>query len=170
MIELLILFELHKKVLTMYGISKEIHSTFGVLTTPSYGTIQPALTRLLKNGFIKMQKTMSEGGRPSCYYSITNDGKNELRRLLITPPQENPVQFLTSARIKLVCADILDKDDQLAMLKRLKKKAEVILIDAKNLINSQDFTFYPKMVFDNLICEYNNFISLMEGMENACTH
>ncbi len=170
MIELLILYELSEKVLTMYGISKEINSTFGVLTTPSFGTIQPALTRLHKNGFVKMQKTMSEGGRPSCYYSITNEGVKELRNLLITPPLENPVQFLTSARIKLVCADVLDKDDQITMLKRLKTKAESILIDTKNLMKSEDFTFYPKMVFDNLTCEYNNFISLLEGMENACTH
>ena len=59
MIELLILNELTKKVLTMYGISKEIHTSFSVLTTPSFGTIKPALTRLQKSGFVKSQKTMS---------------------------------------------------------------------------------------------------------------
>ena len=74
MIELLILFELSRKVLTMYGVSKEIRSKFSVLTTPSYGTIKPDLSRLLESGFIKSQKTMSSGGRPSIYYSITNDG------------------------------------------------------------------------------------------------
>ena len=58
MIELLILFELNKKTLTMYGVSKEIHLDFSVLTTPSYGTIKPALTRLEKSGFLKTQKTM----------------------------------------------------------------------------------------------------------------
>lgn len=63
MIELLILFELNRSVLTMYGISKEIRATFAVLTTPSYGTIKPALTRLENGGFVKKQKTMSEGGR-----------------------------------------------------------------------------------------------------------
>lgn len=57
MIELLILFELSKKVLTMYGVSKEIRNTFSVLTTPSYGTIKPALTRLETSGFVKTQKT-----------------------------------------------------------------------------------------------------------------
>ena len=48
MIELLILFVLNRKVLTMYGVSKEIKELFSVLTTPSYGTIKPALTRLEK--------------------------------------------------------------------------------------------------------------------------
>ena len=56
MIELLILFELNRQVLTMYGISKAIRATFSVLTTPSYGTIKPALTRLENSGFIKSRK------------------------------------------------------------------------------------------------------------------
>lgn len=93
MIELLILFELSKKVLTMYGVSKEIRNTFSVLTTPSYGTIKPALTRLETSGFVKTQKTMSKGGRPSVYYSITPSGIDELKRLLTAPPGENLSSF-----------------------------------------------------------------------------
>ena len=160
MIELLILFELSKKVLTMYGVSKEIRNTFSVLTTPSYGTIKPALTRLETSGFVKTQKTMSKGGRPSVYYSITPSGIDELKRLLTAPPGENPIQFLTSARIKLACADVLDNRQQLALFSQLKKKAESILIDT-------DLSYFPSMVFDNLICEYRNFISLLEGFEHA---
>lgn len=167
MIELLILHELNEKVLTMYGISKEIKLEFSVLTTPSYGTIKPALTRLEKSGFIKTHKTMSNGGRPSTYYSITKNGVEELKRLLLLPPLENPIQFLPSARIKLYCADILEKEEQKELFNLLKIKAECILIDAKNMLKSQE-NFYPKMVFDNMICEYKNFISLLEGFTNAC--
>ena len=169
MIELLILFELSRKVLTMYGISKEIRADFSVLTTPSYGTIKPALRRLEKGGFVKTQKTMSSGGRPSTYYSITNDGLDELKRLIIYPPQENPIHFLPMARVKLACADTLSKEEQLRMLKQLKIKAESILIDTQNLIKSNELSFYPQMVFDNLTCEYKNLISLIEGFEHACT-
>lgn len=167
MIELLILFELSRKVLTMYGVSKEIRSEFSVLTTPSYGTIKPALSRLLESGFIKSQKTMSSGGRPSIYYSITNDGIEELKRLLVAPPLENPIQFLTSARIKLACAGVLNNEEQLIMFKRLKSKAESILIDTKNLVKTKELSYFPNMVFDNLTCEYRNFISLVEGFANA---
>ena len=170
MIELLILFVLKRKVLTMYGVSKEIKELFSVLTTPSYGTIKPALTRLEKGGFVKSQKTMSSGGRPSIYYSITKDGTEELKRLILLPPLENPIQFLTMARIKLACADLLGKEEQLGMLKKLKTKAETILIDTQNIMRTKDLAFYPKMVFDNLTCEYKNFISLLEGFEHACTH
>ena len=170
MIELLILFVLNRSVLTMYGVSKEIRALFSVLTTPSYGTIKPALNRLERDGFVKTQKTMSQGGRPSTYYSITNNGKEELKRLITYPPQENPIQFLTTARVKLACADILTASEQLEMLKQLKIKAETLWIEAKNLQTSKDLSFYPNMVFDNLICEYKNFITLLEGFENACSH
>ena len=170
MIELLILFELKNKVLTMYGISKEIREHFSVLTTPSYGTIKPALTRLEKGGFVKSQKTMSPGGRPSVYYSITKDGDTEIKRLMLSPPLENPVQFLTFARIKLACLDLLDTNEQKELLGQLKLKAESILIDTQNVLRTKDLSFYLKMVFDNLTCEYKNFISLLEGFEHACTH
>ena len=169
MIELLILFELHKTVLTMYGVSKEIRGDFSVLTTPSYGTIKPALRRLEKGGFVKTQKTISNGGRPSTFYTITKDGINELKRLILEEPLENPIQFLPMARVKLACADILDKTEQLTMLSSLKNKAESILIDTKNLMAFKDLSYYPKLVFDNLTCEYKNFINLIEGFENACT-
>ena len=169
MIELLILFELNKTVLTMYGVSKEIRGDFSVLTTPSYGTIKPALKRLENNGFVKTQKTISDGGRPSTYYSITKDGINRLKNLIMEEPLENPIQFLPMARVKLACADILNREDQLKMIRALKLKAESIIIDTKNIMTFKDLSFFPKMVFDNLICEYNNFIYLLEGFENAGT-
>ena len=55
------------------------------------------------------------------------------------------------------------------MIRDLKTKAESIIIDAQNIMAFKDLSFYPKMVFDNLICEYKNFISLLEGFENVCS-
>ena len=167
MIELLILYELSKKVLTMYGISKEIPLLFSVLTTPSYGTIKPALNRLEASGYVKTQKTMTKGGRPSTFYSITMEGEFELKRLLLSPPQENPIQFLTTSRVKLVCADILSSQEQLKLFKQLELKAESLMLDAENILKNRNPDFYSKMVFDNLICEYKNFISLLRGFENS---
>ena len=167
MIDLLILYELSKKVLTMYGISKEIKSEFSVMTTPSIGTIKPALNRLGKNGYIKSQKAMSSGGRPSTYYSITQDGFTELKNLLLSEPLENPIQFITISRIKLACAGILEPTQQKELFKILKTKSEAIMLDAKNLLTTRDNDVFAKMVYDNLICEYKNFISLLEGFERA---
>ena len=149
MIELLILYELKNKVLTMYGISKEIHSQFSVLTTPSYGTIKPALNRLEKSGFVKTQKTISSGGRPSTFYSITKTGEEELKNLLLASPQDNPIQFLPTARVRLSCAEVLNEQEQKELFKLIKHKAENIMIDTKNIIESKQIEFYQKMVFDN---------------------
>ena len=167
MIELLILYELSKKTLTMYGISKEINSEFSVLTTPSYGTIKPALKRLEKTICVRTQKTMSAGGRPSTFYSITEKGYEYLSSLLLASPLENPIQFLPSARVKLACAEVLKGDDKIKMFKTLKVKSESIIIDINNILQMKDLDFYHKMVFDNLICEYKNFTSLLEGFERA---
>ena len=74
---------------------------------------------------------------------------------------------MTSARIKLACAGVLNNEEQLIMFKRLKTKAESILIDTKNLVKTKELSYFPSMVFDNLTCEYKNFISLVEGFANA---
>ena len=167
MIELLILYKLSKKVLTMYGISKDIHEDFSVLTTPSYGTIKPALNRLEKSGCVKIQKTMSSGGRPSTYYSITTTGKEELKNLLLSQMTDNPIQFLTTARVRLACSEILDSSEQKSLYKLLKMKSESIMIDTKNILAQKEFDYVQKMVYDNLICEYKNFTFLLEGLERA---
>ena len=138
------------------------------MTTPSFGTIKPALTRLEKAEFVKSQKTLSAGGRPSVYYSITQTGLKELNRLILAEVQDNPVQFLTTARIRLSCAEILNKEEQLNLFKLLKLKSESIIIDIKNILHNENLDFYKKMVMDNLLCEYNNLNSLLEGFERAC--
>ena len=145
MIELLILFVLSRKVLTMYGISKEIKSDFSPLMKPSYGTIKPALKRLIDSGFLKVQKVISKGGRPSCYYSVTKEGISELKNTLLEPLPENPIHFMPMARRKLSCADVLDGEDRLKLFKELKLRAEYIMTDISALVNSKDLSFYPQM-------------------------
>ena len=97
-----------------------------------------------------------------------NTGLKELNRLILAEVQDNPVQFLTTARIRLSCAEILNKEEQLNLFKLLKLKSESIIIDIKNILHNENLDFYKKMVMDNLLCEYNNLNSLLEGFERAC--
>ena len=168
MINLLILYELSKTPLTMYGISKQIKLQFSVLLKPSLGTLQPALKKLEKKGFITSQKYMSKGGRPSICYGITSAGRKALEEELLFPPSENPVQFLVTARIKLCCSETLDQENYLTLLKILKRKTEVLMADTGKIIDSNKFQGNSNIVFDNLVCEYRNFVSLLEGLEHAC--
>ena len=138
-----------------------------MLTTPSFGTIKPALNRLTKSGCIKTQKAMSSGGRPSTYYSISREGVERMIGYLLEQPLDNPINFLPTARVKVACAEILDTNEQVELFKVLKLKSESISLDIKKLLDTNDLDYYKRMVFDNLICEYKNFISLLEGLIRA---
>lgn len=168
MINILILYELTKSPLTMYGISRQIKSTFSTLMKPSMGTLQPALKNMEKAGFVSAQKLMSKGGRPSICYAITDKGKLELKKELLSPITDNPVQFLVTARIKLCCAEVLNEDDYKKLLLLLKRKTECLMIDTKKLLDKNNLPDGSSVIFDNLACEYRNFISLLEGLEHAC--
>ncbi len=167
MIEILILYELSKKVLTMYGISKEIKTEFSVILTPSYGTIKPALKRLETQGCVKTQKNISKGGRPSVYYSLTRDGEKKLVELLLEKPLENPIQFLTTARVKLIAATVLENNSRKELYNVLKTKSELLMIEIKRILDSNTLEYCSRMVYDNLVCEYKNFTSLLEGLERV---
>ena len=50
----------------------------------------------------------------------------------------------------------------------LKRKTEALMAESRRLVEDDNIKFYPKMVFDNITCEYENFYSLLEGIEHAC--
>ena len=167
MIELLILFELSKKISTMYGILKSIHTDMYAFTAPGIGTIKPALQRLESSGYVKSRKSMSEGGRPSTFYSITDEGRKALKDYILSPVPDNPVHFLTNARIRLYCAEVLNDDELKVLIYRLKLKSASIMASACEQLGHHKDDFYPKIILDNLACEYKNFISLLEGVGRA---
>ena len=169
MIELLILFVLSSAPLTMYGVLKSILKNFSPYTKPSFGTIKPALLRLEKKGILITSKSISDGGKVSILYSLTTKGLDELKNKILSVDTENPVQFLTNARIQLACASFLDFSSQQILFEKLKKRAIIIRTDAENKISDDSIspTYFHRLVLDNTICEYNNFINLIEGLEHA---
>lgn len=167
MIDLLILYVLLKHDLTMYAIHKRIQEKFLAYTAPSFGAIKPALVRLEKSGCITSAKIMSEGGKLSVFYSITKDGLKELKNLLLKPFSSNPLQFLSDARVKLSCSGFLDNEDRIELFMEIKSNALIHKVNAEKIIEDEytPLDFYQKIVLDNTICEYNNFISMIEGLE-----
>jgi len=167
MIDLLILFVLLKRDLTMYSIKKRIEDIFAPFTSPSFGALNPALKRLEKSRFVTTSKMMSEGGKLSVFYSITNEGLKELKNLLLKPFSSNPLQFISDAKVKLCCASFLGRDDIKTLLDEIKSNALLHKFNAQKILDDEytNTDFYQKMVLDNTICEYNNFISMIEGFE-----
>lgn len=169
MIDVMILYILLTHDLTMYAIHKRIQEYFLAYTNPSFGAIKPALVRLEKQGFISTAKIMSEGGKLSIYYSITKDGEKELRNLLLKPLSQNPLQFLSDARIKLSCASFLTNSDLYEMYQDIKSNALLHKVHAETILSDEytPLNFQQRVVLDNTICEYKNFISLVEGLEKS---
>ena len=103
------------------------------------------------------------------FYAITPTGMEELKRLVVARTSDNPVKFLNTARVKLICAELLPPEHQLKLIEQLSTKANSIYSKAKNLLEVSENEFYYKMVTDNIVQEYKNFISLLEGMKNGCS-
>ncbi len=167
MIDLMILYVLLKQDLTMYAIHKRIEEKFLAFTNPSFGALKPALVRLEKAGCITSAKIMSEGGKLSVFYSITKEGMKELKNLLLKPFSNNPLQFISDAKVKLCCASFLSKDECTQMFEDIKSFAYLHKVNAENIM-ADEYTpidFYQRIVLDNTICAYNNFISMIEGFE-----
>ena len=167
MIELLILYVILKRDYTMYAIQKRIEDYFAPYTKPSFGALKPALRRLEEKECLTSRKMMSDGGKLSVFYEITRNGINELKRLLLEDYSTNPLQFLSDARIKLSCSECLDSEEKKRLFFLTKSKAlqfknsaQDILEDDYNKVN-----FYQKIVLDNTVCEYSNFITIIEGLE-----
>lgn len=168
MIELLILYVLSEKELTMYAVLKHIMNNFAAFTQPSFGAIKPALTRLEKAGLIRSRKAMSDGGKLSGFYSITQDGREELKKLILEKVSNNPLQFHSNASIKICCASYLAKDERKELFSHLKSKAQEHKFTAQNILNDEkSLTFYQRIILDNTIVEYKNLITLIENLEKS---
>jgi len=167
MIDLLILFVILDRDYTMYAIHKRIGEYFLAYSAPSFGALNPALRRLEQKGCVTTSKIMSEGGKLSVFYSITQDGKKELRNLLLAQFSSNPLQFLSDARVKLSCAGFLDSQDRAQMFLDIKTCALLHKLNAEKILEDEysPKDAYQKVVLNNTICEYKNLISLVEGLE-----
>lgn len=166
MIELLILYVLSEREMTMYAILKHILDNFGAYTKPSFGAIKPALTRLEKQSFLRARKAMSDGGKLSGFYSITTEGREELKRLILEKISDNPLQFQSTACIKLSCSSYIAKEEREKLFFNIKAKAQEHKNTAENTLNKEkSLTFYQRMILDNTIVEYKNLITLVENLE-----
>lgn len=167
MIELLILYVILSRDFTMYAIQRRIEDNFAPFTKPSFGALKPALRRLEEKECLTSRKMMSNGGKLSVYYEITKNGLNELKRLILEDLSDNPLQFLSNARVKLSCADCLNADEKKRLFFSIKSKAMQFKNLAQNILNDEynQINFYQKIVLDNTVCEFSNFITIIEGLE-----
>ena len=100
------------------------------------------------------------------FYSITTEGREYLKELILEDISVNPLQFVSNASVKLACASYLPKEERKALFENIKKMAIVHKADAeKTLESSVKLDFYQKMMVDNIIVQYKNLIILLENFE-----
>lgn len=167
--KILILYTLLNSQNTMYGLSKSIEKTFGFITKPSFGTLQPALKTLEKNSYIKSDNFFTEGGKPYIYYSITEQGKNYLTELIQTKFPNNPVQLIPEIKIRIICSTILSKEAQKNLFKNIKSHIMTLKTKTEKALNSDTYStnYQARLLLDNIICEYKNLYNLTEGLEKC---
>ena len=133
MSEICILYCLHKREMTIYSVKKFIAEWFGTYTRPSHGTIHPSLKKLLAENFVSVREILSDGGRKSSFYSITEKGKRYFAELMLENFSDNPTVFMNEIALRISALGALSKDNRKILTEKGLKTADlsVIMIDRK---------------------------------------
>ena len=137
MTEICILHSIYKRDLTIYSIRKYISEHFGIYTKPSHGTIHPALKKLTSAGYVNVRNVLSEGGRKSCYYSITDKGKKYLVSLILSDLSNNPSVFLNDIGIRIAALGVLSEFEKKQFTENTIKFLELFETQTKRAVENE---------------------------------
>jgi len=167
MIEICILHSIYKRDLTIYSIRKSISEHFGIYTKPSHGTIHPALKKLTLGNFVNVRNIISEGGRKSCYYSITEKGKNYLSKLVLSDLSENPSVFINDIGIRTAALGMLSKNERVQFIEQTVKFLEIFEIKTKNSIENEflGLDYYQVEAFNQCLKNITNMKIFLKSLE-----
>lgn len=134
---------------TIYQLRKRINDGLNLMYSCSTGSIQAAIKKLLRNGYISVNE-ITESGKSKKIYSITDSGKNYFDIWLNSPidngsaknPELSKIYFWGFAeketRIKVI-------ENHIAGLKKMRSALEKICNDGEILSNemqNNDILFF----------------------------
>lgn len=164
MIEALILYILYKEANTLYGVRKAIKERFLHINSGTFGSIHPAVARLIKKGFLQEEKTISKGGRRKNIYSITKTGQNYLVEILKADFSAQMNNLEKQISTKLACCDILGEQDKKDFYKKVIRYYEhKVLIFSKMLAN-KDYNDLQKGQIKIFIKGFEAEIELLKNL------
>ena len=79
-LDLLILKTISHEPLHGWGIAQRIHQVTSDVLQIQQGSLYPALHRLEQQGWIDAEWKAAENGRRARFYSLTREGRHQLRR------------------------------------------------------------------------------------------
>lgn len=167
MIEILILYTIHKREKTMYAIRKAIIDIFGTFTKPSIGTIHPALKRLKKEGAISVYEKISEGGKKFTYYSITAKGMDYFKELFFSAASDNPSLFYTQIQARFATMSLLRKADRELFITEFSKKLDIYEIELKQKLNDEflGLDYYQTQLLNRTLNEINSLRDYLKNLK-----
>jgi DNA-binding PadR family transcriptional regulator len=84
--------------LTGYEIKKRMDTTFKFFWSASYGSIYPTLNALVQDGMVTKLET-TENGRDKVIYTITDAGKEHLKKWLALPVTKDELRYETLIKV-----------------------------------------------------------------------
>ncbi|MDE7326243.1 MAG: PadR family transcriptional regulator [Lachnospiraceae bacterium] len=134
-IDCVILGLLSHEELTGYEIKKRMDTTLKYFWSASYGSIYPALNDLVQRG-LATKREDTESKRNKLIYTITESGRNYLKKWLTLPIEKDELHYETL--LKLFFGNELDEKQALLHIEAFEKKIEEelpYLLNAEIILN-----------------------------------
>ncbi len=107
-----------------YEIKQLVDKATRFFWAASYGQIYPELRRLQEDGLVESSEERS-GGRRRIPHRLTAAGRRELEKWLREPSAG--YELRDEGLLKLFFADVLERDDALALVRAFKREREAVL-------------------------------------------
>ncbi len=155
MIEILILYTIHRRERTLYAIRKDIIDLFGTFTKPSIGTIYPALKRLMKENAVSVYEKISDGGKKFCYFSITPKGFDVFKKYFFDSQSDNPSLFYTQIQARFGTMGLLDTKDKKEFIEESLRKIDVYQFELEKKLKDEfiELDYYQRQLLNRTMSE-----------------
>lgn len=162
MIEILVLYILYRESNTLYGIRKIIKERFLHLNSGTFGSIHPAVARLIKKEFLQEKRTISDGGRKKNIYSITKTGQDYLAVILKADFSAQMNNLEKQISTKLACCDVLNESDRKDFYKKVIRYYEHKVIIFSKMLNNKEYNELQKGQLKIFITGFESEIALLK--------
>ena len=171
MIEILILYVLSKKDRTIYSIRKDIINFFGAFARPSIGTIAPALKRLEAENAVSRSEKISEGGRKSCFYSISSKGLSVFKKYFFDSKKNNPSLFYADINARLGTIGLLKPQERKLFIEQSLRSIDIMIFEIQKQLEDEFLPLdaFQTKLLNRIMTELKSLKNYMQnlGIENA---
>ncbi|MBQ2645494.1 PadR family transcriptional regulator [bacterium] len=153
--------------MTIYSVKKNILKFFGAYTNPSHGTIYPSLKKMLSENIVTVHDVLSNGGKKSSYYSITDKGEKFFIKLMLSDFSENPSIFLQDINIRIASMKCLNNENKKSLIDKCIKSMDLYAITLNRSLNDEysGLDIFQKSVMMQTLKQTLQFIEYLKNLK-----